>query len=176
MHAWHDSIKALSLSHLCGSTTEAWLAQSFILKDSIERSAAVGSLSYATFVKRRAKTTAYVAADLLSYFGRFKLGSMAGFKPPMEEAKTSNGRKSLISAALAEFFCTAAFVFIATSAVTSGCHTADTAKASGAESAALETGRFLQSCVLHAVCPRCYLGQQAAMDYSSNCILVAAMQ
>ncbi|KAF6266093.1 plasma membrane intrinsic protein [Scenedesmus sp. NREL 46B-D3] len=46
---------------------------------------------------------------------------------------------SLLSAGLAEFFCTAAFVFIATGTVTSGCHTADTARQSGATTAELET-------------------------------------
>jgi glycerol uptake facilitator-like aquaporin len=48
-----------------------------------------------------------------------------------EEAHSRLALKNLLSAALAEFFCTASFVFVATAAVTSGCHTGDTAAQSG---------------------------------------------
>eukprot|EP00879_Flechtneria_rotunda_P028764 GHRR01030984.1.p1 GENE.GHRR01030984.1~~GHRR01030984.1.p1 ORF type:complete len:309 (+),score=86.99 GHRR01030984.1:184-1110(+) len=50
---------------------------------------------------------------------------------------TLTARSALLSAGLAEFFCTAAFVFLATGSVTTGCHTADTAMASGAANATL---------------------------------------
>eukprot|EP00882_Tetradesmus_deserticola_P001844 GHRQ01001977.1.p1 GENE.GHRQ01001977.1~~GHRQ01001977.1.p1 ORF type:complete len:312 (+),score=59.19 GHRQ01001977.1:272-1207(+) len=55
------------------------------------------------------------------------------------EAQGPGGMQSLLSAGLAEFFCTAAFLFIATGTVTSGCHTADTARQSGAATSELET-------------------------------------
>ena len=67
-------------------------------------------------------------------------------KHPFEEAKTPTARKALVSAILAEFFCTAAFVFVATAAVTSGCHTADTARQSGATSQELENGKQGEAC------------------------------
>jgi hypothetical protein len=41
---------------------------------------------------------------------------------------------------VAEFFCTAGFLFFATGAVATGCHTADTARSSGAQDSSLETG------------------------------------
>ncbi|WIA36261.1 hypothetical protein OEZ86_007591 [Tetradesmus obliquus] len=57
----------------------------------------------------------------------------------LHETKAPGGAWSLLAAGLAEFFCTAAFLFIATGTVTSGCHTADTARQSGAKDQELET-------------------------------------
>eukprot|EP00878_Enallax_costatus_P001813 GHUV01001971.1.p1 GENE.GHUV01001971.1~~GHUV01001971.1.p1 ORF type:complete len:322 (+),score=44.83 GHUV01001971.1:32-997(+) len=66
-------------------------------------------------------------------------GQRTRWRDRLHSDMSGTGLKNLLSAGLAEFFCTAAFLFLATGSVTSGCHTADTARSSGAHTTDLET-------------------------------------
>jgi len=55
------------------------------------------------------------------------------------EAHSMRAMNGLLLAGLAEFFCMAAFIFLATGIVTSGCHTGDVARQSGGTNTTLVT-------------------------------------